>query len=303
MRLRSRFDALLLDLDGTLFRGHEVIPGAPEALSGAPEDAQRLVYVTNNASRSALGVAGHLRDLGFAATEDEVVTSAQAAAHLLAAELSPGSAVLVVGTDDLVAEIECVGLQAIRRFNGIAPAGVVQGHNPNTAWADLAEAAYALRAGAVWVAANTDATLPNERGLAPGNGSMVAALRTASDREPIVAGKPFAPLMEDALTRAKTRSALVVGDRLNTDIDGAHTVGLESLMVLTGVSTLEDLRTQPADRLPTYVSDSLDALNHPVADTAPIPADAQDIAAEIAARLREHPGRAIPVSAPPAADD
>ncbi|QLY33886.1 HAD-IIA family hydrolase [Nocardia huaxiensis] len=301
MRLRDRFGALLLDLDGTLFRGHEVIPGAPEALS-ASADGQRLLYVTNNASRSATGVAGHLRELGFAATEDEVVTSAQAAAHLLASRLSPGATVLVVGTDDLVAEIEAVGLQAIRRFNGIAPAGVVQGHNPNTAWADLAEAAYALRAGAFWVAANTDATLPNERGLAPGNGSMVAALRTASDRDPIVAGKPFAPLMEDALTRAATRDALVVGDRLNTDIDGAHTVGLESLMVLTGVSTLADLRAQPADRLPTYVAESLDALNHPVADTAPIPSGA-DIADEITARLRAHPGRAVPVSPPPAARD
>lgn len=243
MRLRDRFGALLLDLDGTLYRGHEVIPGAPEALSGAPE--QRLAYVTNNASRSAAAVVVHLREIGFTAGEDDVVTSAQAAAHLLAARLEPGASVLVVGTDDLAAEVTAVGLQPVRRFNGVAPAAVVQGHSPETAWPDLAEAAYALRAGALWVAANTDATLPNERGLAPGNGSMVAALRTASGLEPIVAGKPYAPLLEDALTRVGTREALVVGDRLDTDIDGAHTVGLESFLVLTGVSTLADLRTQP----------------------------------------------------------
>lgn len=300
MRLRDRFGALLLDLDGTLFRGHDPIPGAPEALSGDGAD-QRLVYVTNNASRSAAGVAHHLREMGYPATEDEVATSAQAAAHLLAKRLGPGSTVLVVGTDDLVAEVENVGLQAIRRFDGVVPDAVVQGHSPLTAWADLAEAAYALRGGALWVAANTDATLPNERGLAPGNGSMVAALRTASGREPIVAGKPFAPLLEEAITQGGTRDALVVGDRLDTDIDGAHTVGLPSLMVLTGVSTLADLRNQPRTQLPTYVGESLDALNHPVAAALPDLTSGADIADGLAELLRANPGRAIAVAAPPAA--
>ncbi|MEU1209569.1 HAD-IIA family hydrolase [Nocardia sp. NPDC005825] len=294
MRLRDRFEALLLDLDGTLFRGHERIPGAPEALSaGAPE--QRLMYVTNNASRSADAVALHLRELGFDAHEDEVVTSAQAAARLLAQRIPPGSTVLVVGTDDLMSEVENVGLQAIRRFDGALPSAVVQGHSPQTGWPDLAEAAYALQQGALWVAANTDATLPTERGLAPGNGSMVAALRHASGLEPIVAGKPYAPLMEDALERAGTRDALVVGDRLDTDIDGAHTTGLESFMVLTGVSTLEDLRTQPADRMPTYIAESLDALNHPVADLDPVVPGEGDIAEAIADCLAKAPGRAITI--------
>ncbi|MFE3028318.1 HAD-IIA family hydrolase [Nocardia tengchongensis] len=298
MRLRDRFEALLLDLDGTLFRGHERIPGAPEALSAG--DAQRLMYVTNNASRSADAVALHLRELGFDAHEDEVVTSAQAAARLLAQRIPAGSTVLVVGTDDLMSEVENVGLQAIRRFDGALPSAVVQGHSPQTGWPDLAEAAYALRSGALWVAANTDATLPTERGLAPGNGSMVAALRHASGLEPIVAGKPYAPLMEDALERARTRDALVVGDRLDTDIDGAHATGLESFMVLTGVSTLEDLRSQPADRMPTYIAESLDALNHPVADLDPIVPGEGDIADTIAAALAKAPGRAIAVQSVPA---
>ncbi|MFE3057094.1 HAD-IIA family hydrolase [Nocardia sp. NPDC059239] len=300
MRLRDRFEALLLDLDGTLFRGHEPIPGASEALSTG-DPGQRLMYVTNNASRSADAVAFHLRELGFDAHEDEVVTSAQAAARVLAQRIPPGSTVLVVGTDDLMAEVENVGLQAVRRFDGLAPSAVVQGHSMQTAWADLAEAAYALRAGALWVAANTDATLPTERGLAPGNGSMVAALRQASGLVPIVAGKPYAPLMEDALDRAGTRDALVVGDRLDTDIDGAHATGLESLMVLTGVSTLEDLGTQPSDCMPTYIAESLDALNHPVADFDPVVPGTGDIAKEITARLDAAPGRAIRVSSTPRA--
>ncbi|QBS46422.1 HAD family hydrolase [Nocardia sp. CS682] len=286
---------MLLDLDGTLYRGDAVIEGAPAALA-PDETAQRLMYVTNNASRAPKTVAAHLAELGFRASTDEVVTSAQAAARLLAEQLEPGADVLVVGTDDLAAEVTAVGLRPIRRFDKTAPAAVVQGHSPQTCWADLAEAAYALRAGALWIAANTDKTLPNERGLAPGNGSMVAALRTASDREPIVAGKPYAPLLEDALVRAGTRSALVVGDRLDTDIEGANTVGLESLLVLTGVSTLDELKDAADEFLPTYVADSLDALNHP-----PVPTesdtDPSDLAADLADRLRRNPGRAVTVRA------
>ncbi|MEV0298271.1 HAD-IIA family hydrolase [Nocardia sp. NPDC050710] len=294
-RLRDRYEALLLDLDGTLYRGPVVIEGAPEALAGGVNSAaaQRLVYVTNNASRGPEVVAEHLAELGFPAVTDDVVTSAQAAARLLAERLAPGAAVLVVGTDDLAREVDAVGLKSIRRFDGDAPAAVVQGHSPQTAWPDLAEAAYALRAEALWVAANTDKTLPNERGLAPGNGAMVAALRAASEREPIVAGKPFAPLMEDALVRAGTRSALVVGDRLDTDIEGANRVGLESLLVLTGVSTLDELRAAPAERIPTYVATSLDALNQP-----PVESETEvDLGADLAELLRRNPGRAVTVRA------
>lgn len=288
-RLRDRYQALLLDLDGTLYRGHAVIEGAPQALADAGAAAQRLVYVTNNASRGPDVVAAHLTELGFPATTDDVVTSAQAAARLLGERLDQGARVLIVGTDDLAAEVDAVGLRAIRRFDGAAPAAVVQGHSPHTAWPDLAEAAYALRADALWVAANTDRTLPNERGLAPGNGAMVAALRAASGREPIVAGKPYAPLLEDALVRADTRSALVVGDRLDTDIEGANRVGLDSLLVLTGVSTLDELRDAAADQIPTYVSDSLDALNYSPVDLA------SDT--DLGEALRSNPGRAVTVRA------
>ncbi|MBF6084630.1 HAD-IIA family hydrolase [Nocardia cyriacigeorgica] len=288
MRVRDRYGALLLDLDGTLYRGQAVIDGAPAALA---DGSQRLVYVTNNASRGPAVVAEHLAELGFRAGSDDVVTSAQAAARLLAERLEPQAQVLVVGTDDLAAEVSAVGLRPVRRFNGSAPAAVVQGHSPETGWPDLAEAAYALRADALWIAANTDKTLPNERGLAPGNGSMVAALRAASDREPIVAGKPYAPLLEDALVRAGTRDALVVGDRLDTDIEGAQCAELDSLLVLTGVSTLADLAEWPEHLWPTYVANSLDALNQP-----PVPASGGGIG-DLADTLRDNPGRAVTVRA------
>lgn len=294
-RLRDGYRALLLDLDGTLYRGPVVIPGAPEALH-AGESGQRLVYVTNNASRSPGAVAAHLAELGFTAGTDDVVTSAQAAARLLARRVPVGAEVLVVGTDDLVAEVAAVGLRPVRRCPDRVPAAIVQGHSPSTAWPDLAEAAYAIRAGAHWVAANTDRTLPNERGLAPGNGAMVAALRAATDREPEVAGKPFAPLMEDALARAGTRAALVVGDRLDTDIEGANAVGLDSLLVLTGVSTLAELAAAPSELVPTYVALSLDALNHPAAPETLTAGDAA-----LAEVLRREPARAFRI-APARAD-
>lgn len=292
VRLRDQFVALLMDLDGTLYRGHAAVSGAVQALSVGE---QTVLYVTNSASRSAGAVAQHLVGLGFRARADEVVTSAQAAAHLLAERLVAGAAVLVVGTEDLVAEIARVGLRPVRRFAAEIPAAVVQGHSPHTGWSDLAEATYALRAGALWVAANTDATVPTERGLAPGHGAMVSALRTATEQEPVVAGKPYAPLLEAALARAGTRSALVVGDRLDTDIDGAYAVGLPSMLVLTGVSVLSDLHKQPADRLPTLVADSLDALNHPVVPNQTDDSD-DDPVVRLAELLRRNPGRAIRTS-------
>jgi hypothetical protein len=140
---------------------------------------------------------------------------------------------------------------------------VVQGHSPQTAWPDLAEAALAIRAGALWVAANVDLTLPSERGLLPGNGSMVAALRAATEREPQVAGKPQPTLLTDALARGRFQTPLVVGDRLDTDIAGAAAAGLPSLMVLTGVSTAGDMIRAAASARPTYLAADLRSLNDP----------------------------------------
>ncbi|WP_425489049.1 HAD-IIA family hydrolase [Mycobacterium vicinigordonae] len=252
-----RHDCLLLDLDGTVFRGHQPTKGAVESLD---EIASRKLFVTNNASRSADEVAAHLRELGFTAAVDDVVTSAQSAAHLLAAQLPHGAKVLVVGTDALADEITKAGLRPVRRFED-EPDAVVQGLSMTIGWAELAEAALAIRAGAVWVAANVDATLPTERGLLPGNGSLVAALRAATGGEPQVAGKPGPQLMKDAVGRGDFQSPLVVGDRLDTDIEGANTAGLPSLMVLTGVNCARDaVYAQPACR-PTYIGRDLRSLH------------------------------------------
>lgn len=255
----SRHDALLVDLDGTVYAGPKAIPGAVEALEAARERGATVSYVTNNASRSPGAVAGHLAELGLTVTEDDVVTSAQAGAAVLAGQLDAGARVLVLGTDALADEVTAVGLTPVRS-NDDEPVAVVQGHSPDTGWRQLAEATLALARGATWVACNVDPTLPSERGLLPGNGSMVAALRHASRQDPQVAGKPAAPLLRQAMDRVGARTPLVVGDRLDTDIAGGHAVGAESLLVLTGVSTAADLLAAPADQRPTHVADDLAAL-------------------------------------------
>lgn len=255
--LAQEHDCLLLDLDGTVFRGHEPTTGAVETLDVV---RSRALFVTNNASRGPAEVAQHLQAMGFTATPADIVTSAQSAARLLAEQLQPGAAVLIVGTDSLAAEVTGVGLRPVRQWSD-GPVAVVQGHSPQTGWSDLAEAALAIREGALWVAANVDATLPSERGLLPGNGSMVAALRAATAAEPQVAGKPEPRLLTDALARGTFRTPLVVGDRLDTDIAGANAAGLPSLLVLCGVSTAEETVRAAAGQRPNYVAEDLRSLS------------------------------------------
>ncbi|MDL5158389.1 HAD-IIA family hydrolase [Actinomycetospora termitidis] len=254
-----RHDALLVDLDGTVYAGPAAIPGAVEALEAARGRGLTVSYVTNNASRAPGAVSEHLAELGLTVTEEDVVTSAQAGAAVLAGQVEPGAPVLVLGTEALADEIRGVGLTPVRADDD-GPVAVVQGHSPDTGWRQLAEAALTLARGAVWVACNVDPTLPSERGLLPGNGSMVAALRHASRREPQVAGKPATPLLRQAMERVGSTTPLVVGDRLDTDIAGGNAVGAESLLVLTGVSTAADLLAAPSDQRPTYVAADLVAL-------------------------------------------
>ena len=254
--LAQDHDCLLLDLDGTVFRGHEPTPGAVETLAVV---RSRILFVTNNASRGPAEVAKHLCAMGFTAKPDDIVTSAQSAARLLAEQLQPGAAVLIVGTDALAAEIRKVGLKPVRQWSD-GPVAVVQGHSPQTSWPDLAEAALAIRSGALWVAANVDKTLPSERGLLPGNGAMVAALRAATDSAPQVAGKPEPTLLTDALARGKFRTPLVVGDRLDTDIAGANAAGLPSLLVLCGVSTAADTVRAAVGQRTNYIAEDLRSL-------------------------------------------
>jgi glycerol 3-phosphatase-2 len=223
----------------------------------------RFAYVTNNASRRPAEVADLLTQLGIPAAADDVVTSGQAAARVLAERLAPGTSVLVVGTDALADEVCAVGLQPVRPTHGVTgrpPPAVVQGLSPRTTWQDLAAAAVAIHHGALWVAGNTDPTLPSPQGPLPGNGAFVEALRSATGADPVVAGKPHPALHRASVERVGARQPLVVGDRLDTDVLGAVVGGADSLLVLTGVTGPADLLQAPPGSRPTYLAADLRAL-------------------------------------------
>ena len=266
-RLLDTCDALLVDLDGTVYRGGMAVPGVPSALDAVRAEGVAVRFVTNNASRAPGAVAAHLVGLGITAAPEEVSTSAQAGALVLADRLDPGAEVLVVGSPALADEVRAVGLVPTDKA-GPRTAAVVQGLAQDIAYPLLAEATVAVRAGALWVACNVDKTIPTERGLLPGNGALVAAVREATDAEPVVAGKPAAPLMEASIAAAGATAPLVVGDRLDTDIEGAAAVGIPSLFVLSGVDTPASLLAAEPHRRPTHVARDVAGVFLPEAELA-----------------------------------
>jgi glycerol 3-phosphatase-2 len=262
--LSEHYDAALLDLDGVVYLGGSPIQGAADALAEAAKRGMKRAYVTNNASRSPNAIAAQLSAMGVPATATDIVTSAQAAAHVLADRLPAGAPVLVVGGTGLRLALRERGLRPVTTAAD-KPLAVVQGYSPDISYGLLAEAAVALNAGALYVASNADATLPTPRGPQPGNGSLVQVLVTATGREPVIAGKPEPPLHAESVQRVGAKRPLVVGDRLDTDIEGGVRGGAATLLVLTGV-------TRPADALlatkqcrPSYIAPDLAGLNvsHP----------------------------------------
>lgn len=260
--LAAAYDVALLDLDGVVYIGPAVVEGASAALAAARSLGMRTAFVTNNASRTPGGIAAHLRELGIPAAASDVVTSAQAAARLLRDRLPPGSAVLVAGGEGLRQEVLAAGLAIVGSADD-RPAAVVQGYTPDADYAMLAEATLAVNAGAWWVAANRDATMPSPRGRLPGNGALVALVAAATGREPVDAGKPEWALHRESVERTAACHPLVVGDRLDTDILGAVRGGTDSLLVFTGVIDPVDVLHAPGDRRPTYLAAGLAGLLHP----------------------------------------
>jgi HAD superfamily hydrolase (TIGR01450 family) len=260
--LASRYDVALLDLDGVVYIGPAAVPHAREALAAARALGMRLAFVTNNAARPPSAVADQLTELGVAADQAEVVTSAQAAAHHLAQRLPAGAPVLVVGTTGLHEALVERGLTPVTSADD-QPQAVVQGYSPELTWRQLAEGAVAINRGVPWVATNLDATVPSTRGRLPGNGAMVAALRYATGREPASTGKPDPAMHQESVDRSGARRPIVVGDRLDTDIAGANAVGAPSLLVLTGVTSVAETLEAPAGARPSYLAADLRGLLDP----------------------------------------
>ncbi|MET9689341.1 HAD hydrolase-like protein [Streptomyces sp. NPDC006514] len=259
--LHQAYDTALLDLDGVVYAGGAAIAYAVESLATARADGMHLAYVTNNALRTPDAVAEHLGELGIPTAAAEVITSAQAVARLIAEQVEPGSKVLVIGGDGLRVALRERGLEPVESAEEEGLAAVVQGYGgPDLPWGRFAEASYAINRGVPWFASNTDLTIPGARGIAPGNGAAVEVVRIATGAEPQVAGKPLPPMHRETVLRTGAERPLVVGDRLDTDIEGAFNGEVDSLLVLTGVTDAEQLlRAEPRHR-PTYVDRDLRGL-------------------------------------------
>lgn len=257
-------ELLLADLDGVVYRGRQAVPYAVESIR-AVGSGIRVGYLTNNASRTPQTVASQLRELGLALTPDEVVTSPQAGVALLAGLIPAGSTVLVVGGEGLTSAVEGAGFTVTRSAED-RPAAVIQGFAPEVGWPELAEAAFALQgqgADTPWIATNTDWTIPLERGTAPGNGTLVSAVHSAVGRLPQVAGKPEVAIYEEAFRRFGTRNALMLGDRLDTDILGANRAGIRSALVLTGIDQAKQVLAAVPDERPDLILSDLRGLHEP----------------------------------------
>jgi len=271
------FDGIVCDLDGVVYRGNLAVPHAVDSLLRALSSGVRVVYATNNAARTPTEVAAHLAALGLPGPASRVVTSAQAGAHLIARRCHPGARVLAVGGPGVPLALEEAGLTPVpARTRSVEPVvAVLQGYGAEVTWTDLAEVAYAVQAGAIWVATNVDSTLPTERGVAPGNGSLIGAVRSAVSVDPVVVGKPYAPLYDLSVAALGTRTdhTLVIGDRLDTDIMGAASAGMASLFVLGGVHGWVDLAGAEPTARPRYVATDLRSLQLAYVDPVLDPED------------------------------
>ncbi|WNI19547.1 HAD-IIA family hydrolase [Actinacidiphila sp. ITFR-21] len=257
--LDTAYDTALLDLDGVVYAGGDAIAHAVESLAAAGGHGMRLAYVTNNASRTPQTVAEHLTRLGVPAGAEDVITSAQAVARLIAGQVPAGAKVLAVGGEGLIEALRERGLVPVESVAD-GPVAAVQGFSPQLRWAQLTEMVYAVNAGVPWFASNTDLTIPSARGIAPGNGAAVEVVRIATGARPQVAGKPQPPMHRETVIRTGAKRPLVVGDRLDTDIEGADAGGVDSLLVLTGVSTARQLLAAEPKHRPTYVAADLRGL-------------------------------------------
>lgn len=256
--LTAAYDLAMLDLDGVVYIGSDAVPGAAAAIGEARGAGMRVAFITNNASRPPDVVAQHLVELGVAAAVDDVVTSAQAAARLAREAWGEGARVVCLGASGLETALVEAGVTPVGATDDAS--GVVTGYGPDVPWRAVMRVAVRVRDGLPWIASNTDLTIPTAFGTAPGHGVLVEMLARFTGVSPVVAGKPARPLLDETVRRVGGTRALMVGDRLDTDIEGARNAGLDSLLVLTGVTGLPELVAAPRDLRPTYLSGDLAGL-------------------------------------------
>lgn len=262
---------VIFDLDGVIYRGHELMPSAVETVSELRSRGAAVRFFTNNSGISRRGYVERLTRLGIPTDENDFMTSAYATALYLQRRGAAGRSVFVVGEAGIRHELERVGLHLVDDPEEESADFVVAGIDRNFSYATLKRAQYAILNGAEFIATNADATYPvADNRVEPGAGCIVAAIRTATGVEPRLIGKPetwgVLSLMEQ--TGARPEQSWLVGDRLDTDIAVGNAAGIHTVLVLTGVSTRDDAIACPADQRPGYIIDTLAELPGLVWDQA-----------------------------------
>ncbi|MGH2597120.1 MAG: HAD-IIA family hydrolase [Actinomycetota bacterium] len=256
--LADPYDAFLFDLDGVLYRDTEPVPFASEAVARLRAMTKRVAFVTNNSGRTPEAVVARLANVGISANVGEVETSALSTAELLAARGVVEA--FVIGEEGIVQALRAKGITVVdgdAKDVGV----VVVGWDRHADYAKLRTASLFVERGASLVATNDDASFPAPDGNWPGAGALLAAIETTTGVRAEVVGKPHPPVLRAALERAGGGRPLVVGDRLDTDIAGAEGLGWDSLLVLTGISSREDIAASSIT--PTFVAEDLWALFAP----------------------------------------
>jgi len=261
-KIWSDYDVLLADLDGVVYEGSAAIKDAPEAILALQNLGLPIGYVTNNSSRKPETIAAQLAGFGVHCEPEDIIGSGKTGVDILKTMIPAGAKVLVVGGEGLRARVTEGGFELVED-SGASPAAVIQGFAPDVSWRDLAEAAFSIQRGAKWVATNQDWTLPQEKGLAPGNGTLVSAVHTAVGQLPVVAGKPEPAIFHTAVEHFGAKRALFIGDRIDTDITGANRAGIDSVLVLTGVSTRKEVLGIKPEGRPKYIIGSMAELLKP----------------------------------------
>lgn len=258
--LPSHIKALILDMDGVIWKGDTPIGDLPATFRRIRERGLKFVFATNNGTKTPEEYQAKLAQLGVDVAPSQVVTSAMGIAFLLAKKHPPGAKIFMIGEEGIRAALEQKGFEILGVERASEADAVAMGIDRSINFQKVVEATLLVRAGKPFYTTNTDRTFPTPRGEIPGSGAWVSVITTATGVEPVVAGKPYPYLMELGLKRLGTQKeeTLVVGDRLETDIAAGQSVGCPTALVLSGVSTKEQAQAwKPA---PDIIAESLEAL-------------------------------------------
>ena len=259
MSLIDSYDCVLLDLDGVVYLGKTPIDNAVKTIKELQKRSVNIAVITNNGSVTAKSVSKWMKDFGLDFKASSIVTSSQTLCWYLKDKYPKGSKVLVVGSESLKESVTEAGFKFVAKAEK-DPVVVVNGIDADVSQKDLAEMCFAISKDVDWVSTNGDYTFPTEKGLAPGNGAFNALITSITGKTPLLMGKPEPHMFKQAAELFSSKNPIVVGDRLDTDIQGANKAGFKSMCVLTGVSDMTQIQQASLSTAPTYVGKDLSAL-------------------------------------------